>query len=66
MPDSIISRTDSELVDIKITPGDIAKQLSKMNLNKSPGPNGGAPRVLKELQEIIADRTIIPDIQTVS
>jgi len=26
-----------------------------MNPNKSPGPDGAAPRVLKELQEIIAE-----------
>ena len=55
MPDTLTSRTDSELVDIKCTPGDAAKKLSKMNPNKSPGPDGAAPRVLKELQEIIAE-----------
>jgi hypothetical protein len=32
-----------------------AKKLSKMNPNKSPGPDGAAPRVLKELQVIIAE-----------
>ena len=55
MPDTFTSRTDSEFMDIQITPGDVAKQLSQMNPNKSPGPDGGAPRVLKELQEIIAE-----------
>jgi len=37
------------------TPEDVAKKLSKMNPNKSPAPNGAAPRVLMELQEIIAE-----------
>ena len=55
MLDTFTSRTDSELMDIKFTPGDVAKKLSKMNTNKSPGPDGAAPRVLKELQEIIAE-----------
>jgi len=39
MPDTFTSRTDSELMDIKIT----------------PGLDGAAPRVLKELQDIIAE-----------
>jgi len=39
-------------MDIKITPVDVAKKLSNMNANKSLGPDGAAPRVLKELQEI--------------
>ena len=55
MPDTFTSRTESELIDITFTPGDVAKKLSKMNPNKSPGPDGAAPRVLKELQEIIAE-----------
>jgi len=55
MPDTFTSRTDIELMDIKITPGDVTKKLSKMNPNKSPEPGGAAPRVLKELQEIIAE-----------
>ena len=42
-------------MDIKITPVDVAKKLSNMNANKSLGPDGAAPRVLKELQEIIAE-----------
>ena len=37
----------TELNDIEITPGDEAKRLSKMNPNKSTGPDGAAPRVLK-------------------
>ena len=47
MPDTFTSSTDSELMDIKNTPGDIANKLSKMNPNKSPGPDGAATRVLK-------------------
>jgi len=47
MLDTFTSRTESELMDIKITPGDIAKRLSKMNPNKSPGPDGAIPRILK-------------------
>jgi len=34
---------------------DVAKKISKINPNKSPGLDGAAPRVLKELQEIIAE-----------
>jgi len=52
--DTFTSRTDSKLMDIKITPGNVAKKLSKVNPNKSPRPDGAAPKVLKELQEITA------------
>ena len=55
MPDTFTSTTDSYFMNISFTPGDVAKKLSKMNPNKSPGPDGAAPRVLKELQEIIAE-----------
>jgi len=55
MPGTLISHTDRELMDIKITPGDVAKKLSKMTPNKSLGTNRAASRVLKELQEIIAE-----------
>ena len=53
MPGTLISHTDRELMDIKITPGDVAKKLSKMTPNKSLGTNRAASRVLKNLQEII-------------
>jgi len=36
-----------------MTKSHVAKKLSKVNLNESLGPDE-APRVLKELQEIIA------------
>ena len=55
MPDNFTSRTDSMLMDIDFTRKDVAKKLFKMNPNKSPGPDGAAPRVLKELQEIIVE-----------
>ena len=45
MPDTFTSRTYSELMGIQFTPGDIAKKLSKMNPNKSPGPDGAAPSI---------------------
>ena len=55
MPDTFLSRTDSKMTDIHFTRGDVENKLNKMNPNKSPGPDGAAPRVLKELQEIIAE-----------
>ena len=55
MPDTFTSGADSELMDIQFIPGDVAEKLSKINLNKCPGPDAAAPRVLKELQENIAE-----------
>jgi len=52
MPDTFTSRTDRELMDIKITPGNVAKKLSKMNQNTFPGPNGAAPRVLNNYKKL--------------
>ena len=50
MPDTFTSTTDSYFMNISFTPGDVAKKLSKMNPNKSQGPDAAAPRVVKELQ----------------
>ena len=38
----------SPLSEIDIVKADVAKRLSVLNLNKSPGPDGFHPRVLKE------------------
>jgi hypothetical protein len=47
MPDTFTSTTDSYFMNISFTPGDVAKKLSKMKPNTSPGPDGVAPRILK-------------------
>jgi hypothetical protein len=55
MPDMFINYTDSKLMGIQFTRGDVATKLSRMNPNNSPGPDGVAPIILKELQKIIAE-----------
>jgi hypothetical protein len=59
MTDTFTSRSNNILMDIDFTREDVAKKLFKMNPNKSPGPDGAAPRVLKELQEIIAEPSFL-------
>ena len=38
----------------KITISDVRRKLQKLNISKSPGPDGIHPRVLKEMSEVLA------------
>ena len=45
--------TDSQIGDFNITPEMVEKKLSKLNVNKSYGPDGIHPLVLQKLNESI-------------
>ncbi|XP_052792152.1 uncharacterized protein LOC128226308 [Mya arenaria] len=51
--------SDSELRDIDITEETILKQLLSLKINKSSGPDGFHPRVLKEIAQIITSPLMI-------
>jgi len=55
IPDDFTKRTDSTISDIALSKEDIEKKLSKLNPNKSTGPDGAAPRILKELYRELSD-----------
>ena len=49
MPDVNTSPADSFICDLRVTPESVKNKLCKLNQNKSAGPDGLHPRILKEL-----------------
>ena len=54
MPEFPDQEYNSPLTDITITPEEVKKMLDNLNPNKSPGPDGIHPRVLRELSTELA------------
>lgn len=46
---------ESPLQSLTVTADDVKKQLQSLNPNKSPGPDGLHPMVLKELSDVLAE-----------
>ena len=55
MPNTPDIKTDVILEDTDLTIGEVDKKLSRLNPNKSTGPDGASPRILKELHTEIAE-----------
>ena len=49
-----IIKTNHKLPDLTVTEKQVLKQLEKMKINKSPGPDNLYPRILKNVKEKIA------------
>ena len=47
-------RTQQKMLDIQISEEMVLKAIRKLKTNKSPGPDGLHPRVIKEIAENIA------------
>ena len=54
MPEFPDQEYSSPLTDITITPEEVKKMLDNLNPNKSPGPDGIHPRVVRELSSELA------------
>ena len=55
MPNTPDTKTDVILEDTDLTIDEVDKKLSRLNPNKSAGPDGASPRILKELHTAIAE-----------
>ena len=55
MPNTPGTKTDVILEDTDLTIDEVDKKLSRLNPNKSTGPDGASPRILKELHTAIAE-----------
>ena len=55
MPNISDTKTDVILEDTDLTIDEVDKKLSRLNPNKSAGPDGASPRILKELHTAIAE-----------
>ena len=55
MPNTPDIKTDVILEDTDLTIGEVVKKSSRLNPNKSAGPDGASPRILKELHTVIAE-----------
>ena len=49
MPDVDITNNVYSICELRVTPQSVHQKLSKLNVNKSAGPDGLHPRILKEL-----------------